>query len=153
MTDIWLPKVAPMVSEERWAKMSRAGRLAIGSSYVIHLSADGGQQVLFMKFQDMPEILNIGSEIGVHASGPMLWGLSCEFHMSPAIYRDGGDSPNNKGRGSQFVVGALVYNVSSVETHHGGTIKLGLTHAKSCNVREMQFFDDVRPYVCLDELS
>lgn len=147
----FLPKVSPAVASERYRKFSRAGRVAIGSEYVVHIADDGSQQVLFMKFQDMPEVVDAGMGLALVAAGPKLWGMVEEFERAPKQYRSGSASEKSVQRGSRFVVHGVVYDAKKVDTHHLGGVMVELIIAKDCDVRDMSFVEKVRPYICLPE--
>ena len=147
----FLPKVSPTVAADRYRKFSQAGRIGIGSEYVIHIAHDGSQQVLFMKFQDMPEGGAGGLDISMVASGPRLWGMVEEFEAVPKIYRSGSASALSQTKGSRFVVHAKVYDAKKVDTHHLGGVMIELVHAEKCDIRDLTFVEKVRPYLCLPD--
>lgn len=147
----FLPKIDPELSERRFAHHSRAARVAVGSSYVVHLPDDGSQQVLYMKFTDMPEDIQMGIELSAVSSDPKLTGLVREFRVPPKQYRSGGDHPGQGKRGSQIAANGILWDVKKVDTNMLGGVTLSLLRSKSCDIREVDFYDDVRPYICLPE--
>lgn len=147
MADIFLPKVDPVSAKKRYREAKRAARMAVGD-YVIHIADNGSQQVLLMHFQDMPDETQAGLELNIVASGPVLRGLSAEFEEAPQIYRDGSANSMAGKRGSRFVVDATVYDVKKVDTNHLGGVTIMLTQSRDCDVKDLEFYDQVRPFIC-----
>lgn len=151
MADHFLPRRNPTLAQDRYRKFSQAARIAIGSEYVVHIAEDGSQQVLYMKFQDMPETIDLGIEVAGVTSGPRIWGRVEEFERVPKQYRSGSASQKSRMAGSRFVIHGKVYDAKKVENHHLGGVMIDLVHARSCDVTDITFIDKVRPYVCLQE--
>ena len=147
----FLPKVSPDIAVDRYRKFSRAARLAIGSDYVVHIADDGSQQVLFMKFQDMPEPVDMGLELGAAVTTLRLWGMVEEFEAVPKQYRNGSASQNSQVKGSRFAIHGKVYDAKKVDAHHLGGVVIDLVHAKECDILSLEFVEKVRPYLCLPE--
>jgi len=115
MVDIFLPRLDPRKAESRRNRFSKLARTSLGSEYVIHIDETGGQQVLYMKFQDMPEnnSADFGLEFGI--SGPQLHGLAREFEAAPKQFRNAQANANSSPKGSRFVVAGKLYDVKKVE--------------------------------------
>lgn len=146
----FLPRQDPFKAQRRYHRFSQVGRISIGSEYVVHIDEGGNHQVLFMKFQDMPtDAEQFGLDLV--ASGPMLYGLVAEFNSPPKQYRDAQANARSAPRGSRFVVRARLYDVKKVDTNHLGGVQMQLTHSKGCDVRDLSFADEIRPYLCLPE--
>jgi hypothetical protein len=124
----------------------REAALCVSGEHVKHCPTDGGEQMVVMHYQYIPEDANIGPEFKLSGTNPVLWGCAEHFEMVPDIFKCGNAAKPDKG--SQFEVRGIKYDVKCVEIKHTGYIRIELVQSEKCATPRPEFEAEQEMQIC-----